>query len=657
MGRLATAAAERSSLAIPEKWVVDWFKGGTATPAGVFVTEDTALHYGPFFAGIRNISQDVGSLPFPVYRHLDPRGKERARDHRIHTILNDEPNPMMPAHVFREVLTGHAITWGGGFGEIVADGRGEIVAVWPLRPDRMKVKRVGPKRRRLVYRYEDPTNGIVQDFRPDQILHVYGFGFNGVTGYSAVEMARKTIGAGVAAEEFGGRFFGNGSLPGGVLTHPGVVSDTGKKNMRESWERIHKGPDNAQRIAILEEGVTWQQIGIPPGDAQFLESRKNSVVEMARWLRLPPHKLQELDRATWNNIEHSQIEYVSETLRIWLNTWEAAVRLRLFTAFERDTFFAEHVVEGLLRGDMKTRFEGYRVGREMGVYSADDIRELENRNPLPDGKGSVYMVPLNWVEAPSPGDNEPPRAARRSRSAETRRRIARAYRPKLADVDERLAKLERREVTKLVKAHFRSGRRNSLSSFAADLEDLFEGTILEETISRWLPVLLALATDISVEAADELALDEPDALDEWAQSYVTAHSAYRIGSARRQILAIATDLAESPEDLVDAVLAHLDEVVAVRPEQAAFWESMQMSNAATRETWLRAGVKKIRWSAQGDSCPYCSKLDGKVVGIEQTFVSAGDVLTGGDDDEQIEVKRNTYAPPVHPGCDCTIVEG
>lgn len=657
MGRLASAASARSNLATPEKWVVDWINGGQETPAGVRVDEDTALHYGPFFAGVRLISEDVGRLPFPVYRRLEPRGKERARDHRLHAILNDQANPLMSGQAFREALTGHAITWGIGVAEIVRNARGEIEALWPLRPDKLKVKAYGTKHRSLAFHYADHAAGFVKTFLPVEVLAVYGFGFDGVRGYSAVEMARRSIGLGLAAETYGSRFFGGDGRPAGVLTHPGVVSPQARQNMRQSWRDLHSGPDNAQRIAILEEGVTWKDIGIPPGDAQFLETRRFAVVDQARWLRIPPHKLGELDRATWNNIESQQIDYVSETLVAWLTRWESSVKLRLFNEFERKTgLFAEHLVEGMLRGDTATRFEAYRIGREIGVYSADDILELENRNPLPDGRGSVYFVPLNWVPAPLPDDAGAPErdVVRRNRSAESRRRIARSFRPLLAEADTRMAKMERTKVSELLKADFRAGRRNSLSSFEADLDALYEGQILDATVERWTPPLSALAAEIAAEASLEIGVEDVPDLEAWVALYVASHSAYRVGSAKGQILAIVNQYGVDDLDaLIAAVTGHLDETVTYRPERAARWESTQMSNHAARETWRSNGIRKLRWNTHGDNCPYCRKLDGKIVGIEQAFASKGDVIDG-DDGETIDVKRNTYAPPMHPGCDCTI---
>ncbi|MCH7892687.1 MAG: phage portal protein, partial [Gemmatimonadetes bacterium] len=467
MGALARAVGERSSLATPEQWVIDWFKGGTDTPSGINVTEDTALHYGPFFAGVRIISEDLGSLPFPLYESLDPRGKRKATEHPLYPVIHNEANPVMSSQTFRETLTGHAVMWGGGFAEIVRK-RGVVRELWPLRPDRMNVK-FNRRTRRLIYDYDDQSTGIRRKFLPDEILHIHGLGFDGVRGYSVLELARNSIGAGVASEQFGASFFGNAARPSGFLTHPGVLGDPARKNLRESIEKMHKGSQNTGRIALLEEGLKWEAIGIPPDDAQFLETRRFDVLDMARWLRLPPFMLAELGRATWNNIESEKIDYVTKSLRTWLTRWEQAVWMRLLDSEEQETFFAEHTIEGLLRGDTKSRFESYRIGREIGVYSADDINELENRNPLPEDKGTVYFVPLNWVPAPSPdeGTNVDPGRERHNRSAESRRRIARAFEPLLLDIEGRLAKIERNQVLRLVKKHLADPPRTAVTFEAA----------------------------------------------------------------------------------------------------------------------------------------------------------------------------------------------
>ena len=650
MGRLGMAVGERSNLATPEKWLVDWFKGGTETPAGVNVTEDTALHYGPFFAGVRIISEDLGSLPFPLFESLDPRGKRRAKEHPLYQILHDAPNAVMSSQTFRETLTGHAVMWGGGFAEIVRK-RGIVRELWPLRPDRMRIK-FNRKTRALAYDYDDQTNGIRRLFLPDEILHIYGLGFDGVRGYSVLELARNSIGAGVASETFGASFFGNAAKPAGFLRHPGVLGDGARKNLRESIEAMHRGSDKAGRLALLEEGMEWQQIGIPPDDAQFLETRRFDVLDMARWLRLPPFMLAELGRATWNNIESEKIDYVTKSLRTWLTRWEQGVWMRLLDSEEKETLFAEHTIEGLLRGDTKSRFESYRIGREIGVYSADDINELENRNPLPDDKGSVYFVPLNWVPAPSPDDDGGPGRERRNRSAESRRRIARAFEPLCADIEGRLAKIERNQVLRLVKKHLGDPSRTT-AAFAADVSELYDGEIFEQTTERWLPTMETFAGQISTEAADEVNWTGSTALGNWVLAYVGSHAGHRVRASAGRLIDIVTG-AETPEKAAKAVAAQLDKWVESRAAQVARKESIQMSNAAAREVWRTAGVRQIQWVATGKSCPFCDQLNGKTVGTEQAFMDAGTDFEG-TDGTSLPVTHNTFHPPAHSGCDCMVV--
>lgn len=658
MGRLAAIVGERSSIATPEQWLIDWFKGGAQTPAGIAVTEDTALHYGPFFAGVRILSEDLGSLPFPLYESLEPKGKRRAKEHPLYSVLHDAANDVMSSQVLRETLTGHAIMWGGGFAEIIRR-RGVVIELWPLRPDRMKVK-LNRRTRALVYHYDDQTNGIRRTFLPDEILHIHGLGFDGAQGYSVLELARNSIGAGIASETYGATFFGNAARPSGVLEHPGRLGEAARTNLRDSWEGMHKGATNANRIAILEEGITWKQIGIPPEDAQFLETKRHDVLEMARWLRLPPYMLAELGRATWNNIESEKIDYVTKSLRTWLTRWESAVWMRLLDSEERKRLFAKHVVEGLLRGDMKSRFESYRIGREMGVYSADDILELEDRNPLPNQQGEVYFVPLNWAPAPTPaaaaiGNGGDPR--RSSRSAEARRRIASAFRPLLEDTELRLAKIERNQVGRLVKKHFTeatppSARRNSTSAFAADVADLYEGEILTQATDRWGPLMATFADQITTEAAAEVAFTGEVDLTGWIIAYVSGHAGWRVSASTQKLIAAAD--AAKPEEVAFILAALLDKWVSERPGQVALQESIQMANAAAREVWRSAGVTSMRWVATGQDCPFCQRLDGTIVGTESPFMAAGSSFEG-TDGQLLPVERNTFHPPAHGGCDCMVV--
>ncbi|MFG1873382.1 phage portal protein [Sphaerisporangium sp. NPDC049003] len=643
-----------SGIATPEKWVEEWFAGGAATAAGVFVDEDTALHYSPFFAGVRVIAEDLASLPLITYERLT-RGKRRATEHALYPLLHDQPNPYMSSVALRETLQGHAMTWRGGYANIVRNGAGDVTELWPLRPDRTKpeIKRTSRGTFTLMYRYTDDVNGIHTMLHPDEVLHIHGLGGNGVQGYSLIGLARQSIGLGLATEAYGSAFFANGSRPSGVLKHPGELGDAASRRLREGWEDMHRGLDNAQRVAILEEGMEWQSIGIPPEDAQFLQTRKFGVSDMARWLRLPPHKIGDLEHATYTNIEHQALDYVTSALRIWLVRWEQAILTRLLTSVERGRFFAEHLVDALLRGDIKSRYEAYAIGRNWGWLSADDIAEMENRNPLPDDRGSVYLVPLNMVPAQTPAEIEADAGAPRryglriARGIEGRKRIAAQYTKLLAAADLSLAELERELVTALVDQHLNADPPTT-GAFAAAIEELYAGTITERTSAAWMPIFSEFAAAIAQDAAADVAYDAAVDLEQWVRSYVTSHVGYRIASELGQL---GAQLAAA--DPAAAVLARLAKWVTDRPEQLAKWQGNQLPNAAAREAWRAAGVKTLKWVALGSAdCPFCSALDGVTVGIDAPFAAKGAEL---GEAEKLSTPRDIHHPPLHPGCDCQIV--
>ncbi|MEU9654204.1 phage portal protein [Streptomyces sp. NPDC048110] len=659
------SAGPLSGIATPEKWVVDWFTGDMANSAGVRVDYDTAMMYAPFFAGVRVIAEDLGSLPLFLYERL-ARGKQRATGHPLYPLLHDAPNDMMGAMAFKEALQGHAITWGGGAAYVVTDERtGVIEELWPLRPDRLRVKvrHRGPGRAERWFQYIDDVNGIYANLAPGEVLYVNGLGFDGLRGYSVVELAANSIGLGLATEHYGAKTFSNGAAPAGALSHPENLSPEARKRMADDWENIHRGIDRAHRVAILEEGVTWQAVGLPNDANQFLETRKLQVTDMARWLRLPPHKIGDLDRATFSNIEQQQLDYVSSALNSWLVRWEQAILTQLLLPEERTRYFPEHLVDALLRGDTVNRYQSYAVGRQWGWLSANDVRERENMNPV-DG-GDAYLVPLNMVPASgSPATDDEKRAAARrharllrGRSIAARERIAKAWAGKIEEADQEIADLEREKVEELVDEHLDTGRgRRSTSAFIAALQSLYDkdGPIAQAMSALWLPIMTAFAADVAEDAADEVGHDEDIDLSTWSHAYTLAHIGYRIASSFGQ-LRKQTETADTQEDAAAAIADRLIKWQQERPEQTARWESTQMSNAAAREAWKEAGVRQLKWVTQGSkNCPYCTKLDGRTVGIEDPFIAKGDEVDG-EDGEKLVAKRDTKHPPVHPGCNCQVV--
>jgi HK97 family phage portal protein len=374
--------------------------GVTKTNSGETVNTRTALSLSAYYACLRVISEDVGKLPLVTYRRTGPRGKDKALDHPAYDLLHVSPNPRMSALALREVVTAWALGWGNGYAEIQRDGAGRPVALWPHHPSRVATKKYGDS---LLYtiRLDD---GAVKVMDAENMIHIHGVGDDGVTGYSIAALAAESIGVGLAAQTFGAAFFGNGTALSGVLIHPETLSDKALKHLRESWSAQHTGPRNAYKPAILEEGMKYERMGIPPNEAQFVESRQFSVEEICRWFRVPPHKIQHLLRSTFSNIEQQNVEYVTDCLLSWLVRWEQEINRKIFLG-EKDVF-AEHVVNGLLRGDQTARSAFYREQFNIGALSQNDIRELENHNPIgPDG--DVYYIPSTMKNCAGASDPEP----------------------------------------------------------------------------------------------------------------------------------------------------------------------------------------------------------------------------------------------------------
>jgi len=364
-----------------------------ASITGLLVNHDTAMTVSAFHAGVRLIAEDIASLPFSVLVHLREGGSSKAFDHPSYAMLHDAANPEMTAMVWRETSIGHYLSLGNAYSEKEFNGNGQVVRVWPLRPDRMTPTRNEAGER--VYDYVLP-NGQTVRLPARNVLHVPGFGFDGLVGYSRIAYARRSLEAAIAVEEYGLRTFANDAKPGVVLTHPMPIADVAKDNIVKSWNEAHQGLTNAQRTAILDEGMGIEQVGFAPEDAQFLESRRFTVVDVARWLRLAPHKLSDMERATFSNIEESNIDHVVGTLTPIMVRFEQQINKDVLGA---GPFYTKHNAAALLRGNAKDRAEFYAVMRQNGILTGDDIRALEDLNPLSDADRQQILWPLASIPA------------------------------------------------------------------------------------------------------------------------------------------------------------------------------------------------------------------------------------------------------------------
>ena len=375
-----------------------FYMGGTTS--GKAVTERSAMQMTAVYSCVRILAEAVAGLPLHVYRYNENGGKEKALDHPLYRLLHDEPNPEMSSFVFRETLMTHLLLWGNAYAQIIRNGKGEVIALYPLMPNRMSVDR--DSKGKLYYRYtttsdDAPTmEGTTVILSPNDVLHIPGLGFDGLVGYSPIAMAKNAIGMAIACEEFGARFFANGAAPSGVLEHPGTIRDPSR--LRETWQSQFGGSANTGKVAILEEGMKYTPISISPEQAQFLETRKFQINEIARIFRVPPHMVGDLEKSSFSNIEQQSLEFVKYTLDPWLIRWEQSIYRALFSMEEKTEYFVKFNVEGLLRGDYATRMNGYATARQNGWMSANDIRELENLDRIPaEEGGDLYLINGNML--------------------------------------------------------------------------------------------------------------------------------------------------------------------------------------------------------------------------------------------------------------------
>jgi HK97 family phage portal protein len=358
---------------------------GGRTKSGVHVTEATAMRVAAVAACARVFAEDVAKLPLILYRRLAGGGKERATDHPRYRLMHDQPNGVQTSFAFREQMQ-TCIEYRGNAYAFKVRVRGEIRELLPIHPSKVSVRRRDDWE--PVYTVDGKEYG-----RAD-ILHIAGLSDDGVCGLSPITLHRESIGLAMATLEHGAKLFGNGARPSGILEYPGVFSDEAAARLKESFEEEHGG-ENMLRTALLEDGVTWKAVGLSSEDAQYLETRKFQRSEIAGIWRIPPHKIGDLDKATFSNIEHQSLEYVVDSLMPRLARWEQRLNLDLLTPAEREVYFFEFLVDGLLRGDTKSRNQALEIQRRNGVINADEWREIENRNPLPDGLGKVYITQLN----------------------------------------------------------------------------------------------------------------------------------------------------------------------------------------------------------------------------------------------------------------------
>lgn len=378
--------------------------------SGERVDEKSAMQIATVYACVRLLAETVAGLPLHLYRMKDDtNSKERATDHPLYKLLYRQPNPEMTSFSFREVMMVQLLLWGNCYAQIIRDGRNGIISLYPLLPENMEIDR--DEKGEIFYTYHAYTDEAPGEnnkdiyFRNDEIFHVPGMGFNGLVGFSPIAMMKNSLGTTLAVEKYGSSFFKNGAQPSGVLEHPGVLKNPEK--IRENWSAVYGGANNAHKVAVLEEGMQYKPISLPPEDSQFLSTRQFGVNEICRIFRVPPHMVQDLDHATFSNIEHQSIDFVVHTLTPWLVRFEQAIIKDLLLPEEQDLYFPKFNVDGLLRGDYQSRMQGYATGISNGFLSPNDCRRLENMDLIPAEKGGDdYYLNGGYVKLQDAGKQQ-----------------------------------------------------------------------------------------------------------------------------------------------------------------------------------------------------------------------------------------------------------
>jgi len=553
-----------SSFLRGDDYGIDYF--GSNTRSGEFVTERSALKSTAVQRAVSVIADTIAGLPIHTYKRL-VKGKERAIDNPVYRLLHDKPNPYMIPFIFKQTMQYHLLLWGNCYSEIEFNSKGVPINLWPIMPDRVEHKRTQDLKPFFEIRLPDGTS---QKLPPYKVFHIPGLGYDGTKGYPPLYMARETIGLSVALQDFGSIFFSNGANIGGVLEHPGKLNDVAKANLKKSINEEYSGLSNAHRLMLLEEGMKYSTTSMPLKDAQFIEGRKFQITEIARIFNIPPHILYDLEHATFTNIEHQGIEFVVYTLRSWLVRWEETINWKLL--YNDPKYFVEFLVDTLLRGDTKTRFEAYAIARMWGWMSADDVREKENMNPIPDNGGSIYLSPLNMINAsdlvnqaqkvigakpnPSiPGDvtqdslisTYKELASKKSESQ--KQKVAEQYKGLFVDMSIRIIKRERIYIIREAKKYFPENPQ----LFNDFLDKFFKEHIVY--VSKQLkPVVSSYSQAISELIKNEINFDDDinSNIDKFVDSYSKNEASAYSDERKNEILSLVSGKFKDNEELIEA---------------------------------------------------------------------------------------------------------
>lgn len=468
------------SLANPSNEFIQFMSGGQTSDAGVVVSPEMALKNMGLYAAITTIVEPLSHMPIPLIE-IDGDNRIKRKDHPVHKLLNAVFNDEHHSMEGREMLFGHYLLRGNAFAQILRTRSGKPAQLWVLHPDRMRVER---RSGQLFYIYTTATGSEVVLPKSD-ILHLRNLtNSDGLLGVGFIQLAGNALGLSVATEKYASKLYQQGARPSGVIKHPAKLGDKTMDRLRKQFTELYAGIENYGKMAILEEGMEWQKLGLSAEEAQIMQSRKFQIEEIARGLRVPGHKVGLLDKATFSNIEHQNLEFIVFTLMGHARRFEYTVVRDLLSEQERGILEPKYNFNSLSRGDIKTRSEAYAIGRQWGWLSADDIRELEDQDPLPDGQGKIYLIPLNMVDAKRAQDVQDAGAAepapaqdpqgRKVKEDNFRPAIRQAFMVTLIDGCDRLVRKEVKAIGNILKSSSLRGTpedfRKKAEAFYQELE-------------------------------------------------------------------------------------------------------------------------------------------------------------------------------------------
>ena len=647
-----------SNLKDPKQWLVEALIGEPSY-SGKHVSEETALKSTAVFACVRILSESVAMLPLIVYERKE-RGKDRARHHHLYKLLHDKPNPEMTSFTFKETMMMHLLLWGNFYGEIEYRGDGKPLAIWPLLPHKTEPWRKEGTRQ-LVYHTYLPDDKLVE-LPSYRVFHVSGLSYNGLKGLSPIGYARESIGLDLATEEFGSRFFSQGTNMGAVAKHPSSLSDKAYERLKKDLEKKYSGLGNSHRLMLLEEGMDIEKVGIPPENAQFLETRQFQKRDIARIFRVPLYLLADVEKgASYSSIEQQSLDFLKYSIQPWLSRIEQATNNKLFSREGRQRYFAEFLIDSLLRADIKTRYEAYSTGINYGFLTINDVREMENKNPSEEPEADKHWIQQNMMPIDQASQQEDVRkkiiesARGRSpskRGAKSRLDKAKSFERLIEQGTRNIIAKEKKDVLNKAKEELE----RSQTSFLAWIERYYED--LQDDIKKEMrPYFESLAESMREDLSDELdidtALTEDD--EDFLEEYLEAYAKRYTSSSEGQLAALVRDAHESDKTEYELVEERIEEWEEKRPRKEARNETVQLGNGIARAIMAGAGIQYLRWvNAGDDTCDYCKELDGKVVGIDKPFLGGNEKLQAEGEEFDMKVRRPSFHPPIHQFCQCQI---